>query len=88
MPTGRAWPAVAFGPNGELYVAGGYNASGYLKSASVFNTATQTWARGPKLPFAEYQQAAVETGAGIVVLGGCGESTCPSDQAILYPVSS
>ena len=87
MSTGRAWPAVAFGPNGKLYVTGGYNASGYVKSVTVYNTVTGTWSRGSKLPFAVYQHAAVAQSAGIVVLGGCGGAECPSNQAILLPVS-
>lgn len=91
MSKGRAWPAVAFGPKGKLYVTGGYHAKGTLKTVSIYRASDRTWSSGPSLPFAEYQQAAVADSSGVVVLGGCGgslgTSTCPSNQAILLPLS-
>jgi N-acetylneuraminic acid mutarotase len=92
MSKGRAWPAVAFGPKGKLYVAGGYHTKGVLSTVSIYHASTSTWSSGSSLPFAEYQQAAVAASSGIVVLGGCGGDAgtpnCPSNQAILLPLSA
>lgn len=90
-PQCRAWPAAVFGPNGNLYVMGGYNSHGQLASTWKYATKSGKWSKVAQLPFAEYQAAAVSGSAGVVLLGGCGghgggSAKCPSDQALLLPL--
>ena len=72
MPTAAAYlAAAAAGPNGLLYVFGGYNGSSDLNTVQAYNPSTNTWTTEASMPTASYDLAAAAGANGLLyVFGG------------------
>lgn len=56
--------------SGKVYCAGGNGAAGTLKSANVYNPATDTWSALPDLPIDLWGSAHAASGGLLVLMGG------------------
>jgi len=62
--------AAVLGPDGRVYIIGGWNGTAALATVEAYNTRTNTWAIVVSLPQAEEGVAAVVTRHRIAVVGG------------------
>src|SRR5215470_18333465 len=73
MPTGRAWPAAAAGPDGIIYVIGGYDDTGDLNVLESYDPKSGQWTRLAPMPTARAALAAATGLDGrIYAIGGEG----------------
>jgi N-acetylneuraminic acid mutarotase/uncharacterized protein YkwD len=67
MPFARAAGAAALGPDGNIYLAGGYGGSGFgapfVARVDVFNPASDSWSQAPDMPYASTPGMTLTTGA-------------------------
>jgi len=72
MPTARALHSAVTGPDGRIYVIGGYNEQrGTLRTVEVYTPSTNTWATAASMPSARYTLAtAVGDDGNIYAFGG------------------
>jgi N-acetylneuraminic acid mutarotase len=58
LPKPRSLISAATGPDGRIYVVGGYlEGSGTLSTLEIYNPATNTWAAGARMPSSRYTLA-------------------------------
>ena len=80
MSTPRYRPAAVVAGNGQIYVFGGQNDSGFLNSAEVYTPSTNSWAQLPPMPTARYGMgAALGADGHIYVVGGQNGPTGPNE---------
>src|SRR6516164_2621961 len=73
MPTGRAWPAAATGPDGIIYVVGGYDDTGDLNVLESYDPKSRQWTTLAPMPTARSALAAATGLDGrIYAIGGVG----------------
>ena len=93
--TGQSLTEARFGavaatlPSGQVLIAGGYNGSGYLSSAELFNPATDTFTKltgtGQSLTEARYGAVAATLPSGqVLIAGGYNGSTAILTSAELF----
>ncbi len=73
-------------PNGQVLVAGGRTAAGFLASAELYSSATATWTNTGPLNNQRYAHSATLLGNGLVlVAGGCGTNGRLSSVELFNP---
>ena len=84
MATMRAWHTATLLPNGKVLVAGGYNNSGALTSAELYDPATGIWSATGNMGVARDHHAATLLPNGKVLVTGGWDDGDPLASAELY----
>jgi len=83
--TGRNRHTASVLHNGKVLVVGGFDSSGALVTAELYDPATNTWSAAGSLTTARYSHtASVLSNGKILVAGGYGSSGYPTSSAELY----
>lgn len=69
LPKSMYWSATCT-YNGKIYVFGGNENDGEVKTTYIYDIATDTWSQGADMPTGRYLNTAVEVGGKIYVMGG------------------
>jgi hypothetical protein len=77
LPTARYNPVAALGPDGRIYVLGGYNFT-YLTTVEVYDSAADSWSAGPAMHQGREGGGATMAQGVIFVVGGRDGSTIVS----------
>ncbi|WP_309888461.1 kelch repeat-containing protein, partial [Archangium sp.] len=89
MAEARKYHAGVVLPSGKVLVAGGYNASGYLSSATVYEPGTGSWTAVAAMPEARQAHTATVLNTGkVLVAGGENASGRLASAAVYEPATN
>ncbi|RKH18807.1 hypothetical protein D7V77_33520 [Corallococcus sp. CA041A] len=84
MAEARKYHAGVVLPSGKVLVTGGYNASGYLSSSTLFDPATGAWTAAASMPEARQIHAMTPLPSGKVLVVGGENATGRLASAVVY----